>query len=58
MPVFTNNFKKELEKVILVFDYHRNTLFDMLTNDMILDNMQIATIILQLLYYANFLHTH
>lgn len=43
---------------LLVFDYHRSSLVDMLDNDMILDSMQIATIILQLLYLINFLHSH
>lgn len=43
---------------LLVFDYHRNSLADMMENDMILDSMQIVTIFLQLLYLINFLHSH
>lgn len=43
---------------LLVFDYHRTNLVDMVENDMILDSTQIATIILQVLYLVNLLHSH
>ena len=42
----------------LVFDYHHRTLHQMTLNDMIVDNFQIGQIALQVLYLANFLHTH
>lgn len=42
----------------LVFDYHRNNLIDMVENDMVLDSTQIVTIILQILYLVNLLHSH
>ena len=42
----------------LIFDYHHRTIEQMAENDMIVDNFQIAQIILQLLYLINFLHTH
>jgi hypothetical protein len=42
----------------LVFDYHRNNLVDMVENDMVLDNTQIVTIVLQILYLVNLLHSH
>lgn len=42
----------------LIFDYHHRTLEQMALNDMILDNFQIGQIALQVLYLANFLHTH
>lgn len=47
-----------IESYLLVFDYHRCDLKHMLSNDMILDNMQIANIALQLMYFLNYLHTH
>lgn len=42
----------------LIFDYHHRTLRQMADNDMILDNFQVAQMVLQLLYLINFLHTH
>lgn len=42
----------------LVFDYHRCSVEQMRANDMILDSMQIAAMVLQVLYLANFLHCH
>lgn len=42
----------------LVFDYHRNNLVDMVENDMVLDSTQIVTIVLQILYLVNLLHSH
>lgn len=47
-----------VESYLLIFDYHRSSLTHMLENDLIFDNMQVATIALQLLYYVNFLHSH
>ena len=41
----------------LVFDYHHRTVEQMVDNDMIVDNFQIAQIILHVLYLINFLHT-
>lgn len=41
---------------MIVFDYHRTTISDLITNNMILDNMQIATMVLHLLYLVNYLH--
>lgn len=41
---------------LLVFDFHQTNLIHLLENDMILDSMQIASIILQILYLVNFLH--
>lgn len=42
---------------LLIFDYSPLNLAQMIQTDMILDNMQVATIILQILYLANFLHS-
>jgi len=42
----------------LIFDYHHRTLHQMTLSDMIVDNFQIGQIALQILYLANFLHTH
>lgn len=49
---------KEVLAYGLVFDYHRCSLEAMKANDMILDNMQVASMVLQLLYLVNFLHSH
>lgn len=43
---------------MLVFDYHQSTLLDMMENDMIIDSMQVATMVLQILYLIDFLHSH
>lgn len=42
----------------LIFDYHYKTFQQMMDNDMILDNFQIAQMVLQIMYLVNFLHTH
>jgi hypothetical protein len=41
-----------------IFDYHHRTMRQMMDNDMILDNFQVAQMVLQLIYLINFLHTH
>lgn len=47
-----------IQSYLLIFDHHRCTLRHMLENDMIVDGMQIATIALQLMYFATYLHLH
>ena len=42
----------------LIFDYHHRSLQHMMDHDMILDNFQVAQIVLQIVYLINFLQTH
>jgi hypothetical protein len=48
----------DVQSYLLIFDYWTPTLQQMLEEDMILDNMQIATIALQIAYLGNYLHSH
>lgn len=52
-----NLLSQEPLSYLLVFDYHTNSLKEMSDNDLIIDNMQIATFVLQILYLINFLHS-
>jgi hypothetical protein len=54
----TANSYQDNQIFFLIFDYHSTTLASMKENEMILDNMQIANIILQIYYMVNMLHSH